>query len=534
MPFDPVSVVGYFSTAMGLLSFIVSSIENVDKRVHEYTYCKAHWLHYYNSVQTSIQLYRGWTRIWCDGDRPYLEDTYKYFWDKEGFTNVCRRVDVIKSCFAEVDDLISNGSGAIIYDSNAPKPSTTDWEIWRLMMSRIKRSGPDFRMETNFGYRICFALYKSPALKTAIDRLKDAIDDLYAYSASAFWNLQDEPNLRKDIDVAMLERLNALNTRVKEWSKFMCELYHIRIETLWTLVLRAPDVQGSPMCLETDSDIEINFVNEKEILSGYYSARVVVIRYPEDLSICSCLEQGVQATSLSRSELEPVMKGVAFRFVLNKISESTLEHQKILRLTTRLERAEAAVGLVNWVILLWNTPWVAEVCTCSIHSAFYTDKMCHFTLGWTEECHVGPQCIALNYKERKYLHLGVALAEFAVGAPLTMIEEPQRTFRLGSKPMSPLDLLRDVQRHTSFQYRTAVEYCFKMDCKTTLGAFRPENLERNTNSILKPVQQYFDDLKEHQQTQENRQWLKSILMTEQPFRRQARTLKSNVQNMEIE
>ncbi|KAN0072655.1 hypothetical protein V8E54_009584 [Elaphomyces granulatus] len=75
MPFDPVSVIGYLSTAAGLLSFIVSSIEDVDKPMHEYTYCKAHWLHYRNSVQTSIQLYRGWARIRCDGDRPYSEDT---------------------------------------------------------------------------------------------------------------------------------------------------------------------------------------------------------------------------------------------------------------------------------------------------------------------------------------------------------------------------------------------------------------------------------------------------------------------------
>src|ERR1700719_4154159 len=161
MPFDPVSVVGYFSTAIGLLSFIVGSIENVDKRVHEYRYCKAHWLHYHNSVQTSIQLYRGWARIWCDGDRPYSEDTYKYFWGKKGFTDVCLRVDVIKSCFAEVDDLISNGSGAITYNYSATKPSTTDWEIWRSMTSRIKRYGFDGEMKTNFVYRICFALYKS-------------------------------------------------------------------------------------------------------------------------------------------------------------------------------------------------------------------------------------------------------------------------------------------------------------------------------------------------------------------------------------
>jgi hypothetical protein len=80
-------------------------------------------------------------------------------------THICLRANVIKSCFAKVDDLISNGSGAIGYDPNAPKPSTADWEVWKLMASRIKRSGPDFKTNHNLMCRVIVTMYIDKPLK---------------------------------------------------------------------------------------------------------------------------------------------------------------------------------------------------------------------------------------------------------------------------------------------------------------------------------------------------------------------------------
>jgi hypothetical protein len=109
MPFDPLSIVGYVGTAAGLLSFIAGTIENVDKRVRDYRGCATRILQLHHCVEISFEYYRGWTRLWCEGDRPYSEDTYIYFWGEDGLYKVCQRLDVVRQCFSEVSDILSNG-----------------------------------------------------------------------------------------------------------------------------------------------------------------------------------------------------------------------------------------------------------------------------------------------------------------------------------------------------------------------------------------------------------------------------------------
>lgn len=110
MPFDPFSIIGCIGTAAGLLSFVASTIENIDKRKRDYRQCRNRLRLYHHSVEISAQYYKGWIRIWCEGGHPYSEEMYKYFWGEDGFAKVCQRVDVVKDCFSDISDLLSDPS----------------------------------------------------------------------------------------------------------------------------------------------------------------------------------------------------------------------------------------------------------------------------------------------------------------------------------------------------------------------------------------------------------------------------------------
>jgi hypothetical protein len=370
-----------------------------------------------------------------------------------------------------------------------------DLNQWYDVAATVKRGeNIDYNdFSPDWSYKICFALYKNAALKTAVDALEKAVNQLCAYSVAVFWVLQEEANLKKEVNESLVRRLNDLRGRVEEWSEFMSDLHRLNttaVETQWALALRLPDAQGCPECLITDSDIEINFIISRKVLNEHLWADVIVIRYPTDYGVCNSAspfaEQIPESYEVGISY--PNTRATAFRCILNEISRCVINTQRERQLATRLERAEAALGLANWVILLWNTPWIPEICTCAIYSTIHSDNKCHFTLHWKETNHVQPQCVIESFGARRYLHLGIALAEFAIGLPITLNDTSQLDdlFCLDTEPRSLVDLLREVGRKTSHGYRCAVEYCFKMDEKSLTKVFRPENMERDNDNILKP------------------------------------------------
>jgi hypothetical protein len=42
------------------------------------------------------------------------------------------------------------------------------------------------------------------------------------------------------------------------------------------------------------------------------------------------------------------------------------QHQRKLQRSWELERAEAALSLITWTLLLWNTPWTRCICTARL------------------------------------------------------------------------------------------------------------------------------------------------------------------------
>jgi len=102
MVFDPVSVVGYVSTAAGFVSFLASTISVLEKRVRDYKDCGKQ-LRWYKTRLESCRLFlNAWQMLWCHGRQPYTDEEYEYFWSLEGFREMQEKIEIIE---LEINDI---------------------------------------------------------------------------------------------------------------------------------------------------------------------------------------------------------------------------------------------------------------------------------------------------------------------------------------------------------------------------------------------------------------------------------------------
>ncbi|KAF5982453.1 hypothetical protein FBULB1_4301 [Fusarium bulbicola] len=506
MPFDPLTVIGIIGLATGLLSFVASTVENIDKRIRDYQQCRSRLIHYRHEVELAQCYYRVWLRIWCDGDKLYPEETYEYFWGEGGYAAICERLDNVRDCSLSVQSLLrftlaEQGLDSLLLKGSINKP--------KLVLS-TGRTASGGERSVDWKKKVCFALYENTRLKNAVEQLKDSVQNLSSYSAAIFWELQDQTNLSKEPDSELIDQLSMLKTRVEEWSEFMEKVYlkQANGEGSWAMTLRLPDGEGSPKSLISDSDIKVDFVVERKVLKTQTFVEEGVVWYPEEpntgrycspstasLEVPGCYNQG------------PILeyRPVPFRHILERISQSCIQMDDGPLHATRLERCRGALGLANWAVLLWNTSWSSNICTCSIRSTFGADDNCRFTLHWKDNNHIFPQCVMTINQTWKYYLLGVALAELATGVPLKY-DDVAKAVHGGPKTEQFTNFQRTVERKTCNEYRKAVEYCFKMAGNSTTNTFRPEQLQRHTSQVVEPIERYYEQLTSHDETQKGRKW----------------------------
>ncbi|RBA22421.1 hypothetical protein FPRO05_00768 [Fusarium proliferatum] len=506
MPFDPVTVIGIIGLTTGLLSFVASTVENIDKRIKDYQQCRSRLIHHRHEVELTQCYYRVWLRIWCDGDKLYPEDTYKYFWGESGYAAICERLDIVRDCSLEVQSLLHISLTEQGFDSSLLNGSINKWKP----TTSTGRTTSGGEGHVDWRKKICFAIYENTRLKNAVEQLKDSVQHLSSYSAAIFWELQDQTNLTKEPDSELIEQLSILKRRVEDWSEFMEKVFlkQANGEASWAVTLRLPDGRGSPKSLISDSDIKVDFVVERKVLKTHTFVSEDAVWYPEAPNTWEyCSPSTVSSGAPGDYDLVPELeyRPVPFRHILERVSQSCIQqHDQSLR-ATRLERCRGALGLANWAVLLWNTSWSSNICTCSIRATFGADDNCRFTLHWKDNIHISPQCVMTVKQTRKYYLLGVALAELAIGVPLKY-DDVAKAVNGGPKSEQFTMLQRSVERQTCNEYRKAVEYCFKMARNSTTNIFRPEQLQRHTSQVIKPIEGYYEQLTSHDETQKGRKW----------------------------
>ncbi|KAH8904812.1 hypothetical protein BR93DRAFT_930238 [Coniochaeta sp. PMI_546] len=483
MVFDPLSIIGYVGTAAGLVGFLVSTVTRLEqyKRDFQGAASKLRW---YEIRLTSIDgELTAWGRLWCGG---YSEDDYEYFWTPGGFASVR---DIMSLIHHEINEI-----GLLIYrcgmegdDKLTDDCTDQDWGRWKLHLAHLRRIQNTYSPRTDLISRIFFSSFRGANLEERLTRLEKMVSLLKTDSQRMLLDIQFRPTASHTVNGDVLQRVMDRKDWLDEHEAILARLYTLSERWGdWSLVLRLPDEQGRASSIDDGNGIKVEFDVQSTSKSGQRMRELGIIefypsRFARDNPAITVWYQ--QMTRVAKLRLPTREDYFVARFTLLRRREPDL----------RRRLAEAAIGLVNWTMLLWNTPWTEGICSCRLRFIRYQQDndadITVATFAATTTCMKTAQVHVSN----KSLSMGISLAELALRQQVIVhLDESGRLrFSLDGKAVTETELLDRVKMKNGPGYRSAVWYCFKHSKELACGeGFRPHDIIAFEENVIKRLETY--------------------------------------------
>lgn len=150
MPIDPVSVVGYVSTAASLISFLANTVSRLEKLKRDYTESAKLLAWYREKFDTCNTALYVWHSTYCGLTRTWTEKQFVDIWGAEDFASVQSRLLGITSEINYVVTLLYSGSGLDLDPSSGDSrlPTAKDRQSWETRFQHWKSD----TKTTNFQY----------------------------------------------------------------------------------------------------------------------------------------------------------------------------------------------------------------------------------------------------------------------------------------------------------------------------------------------------------------------------------------------
>ena len=537
--FDPFSALGAIGTTAGLLGFLCSTIRNLDATGEDFREYSSRLQHRKFELQSCEKLLSDWVNSWCRDEygEPYPDQAYRCFWGSPGYEQICDRLDSICKEVEEIRALLSQGPcrgetaehKATSYqpsDHFRTPPNKSEWrEFWSHHVSALSKELSELRTDTSrtrstppasLTKRVGFAIYRSRRFKDRVKSLRRLTQHLKEYSQFLFWYTQDDKagTISREVMPNMLWHRNDVRVELEKLSVFMNRLHQALDGKLdhWNLLLRVPDQKGRPDSLNRRAEIALDYIVGEPHSLNPGSARYLVRVSTHNSSTISIPSVGQLNRTYIQGEpssAEPinVRQSLTLKEELVGISSPQID-QRLLEWTegqhSTLYRAQTAVGLVNWTILLWNSPWTSALCTCRLRLLSTSDQdvypilqtvpihMTSCTLKRTSTRSYRSELEANLFTKdnRRLLLLGLSLAELATLQPMRVTDasDLQPRFRLPDGSLIDLaQLLSDVrQKSNSYEYEEAVRACFSFDRIALTRPLLPQDVDRYSLKILQP------------------------------------------------
>jgi hypothetical protein len=495
MPFDPVSIIGYVGTTAGLISFATNTIGKIDKQIRDYQECRRLLWWYRGQMGSIIMTLKSWQMLWCMGSRAYADETYRHWWNDDGLYEISQKLEDIKFENDAIGLLLYPGLAKTISEADqrtlvAPDHyegtlavSASVWSHWE----KFLRSAESKDLNANWFEKLRFTVLNNLNLEERIQRLRNRVKDLQDYSTEMYWLVQDtigDPGtiLKGDLAKSAIQ---------KEWTDDLVE----RMEKLhiacrgsgntWSLVLSMPDEEGGPISIENESDIRFEFdVSRSETSKRQELGGVGIVSV-----LHSDLNDSMIQTLAYNSF--PAKKAISRSGLLRQILFSESTSTSRVRKMSAMDRAITAFGLVNWMMLLWNTPWTFNLCSCGIRYAYLDRERKNWNPIFTSHNtrHVSPHCHDDHIKDRKFLLMAVTLAELGLSKPVGVTVDDDReevTFTVDGRGTSRRALLQELGRECSDSYRKVVQYCLACNSRSPWKLLRMRDYIAYKENIIDP------------------------------------------------
>ncbi|KAL9116556.1 MAG: hypothetical protein Q9187_006919 [Circinaria calcarea] len=380
----------------------------------------------------------------------------------------------------------------------------------------------------NFLNKIAFALAKNTKLREELTRLESLTKGL-THSSRVLLRVRQGAEIDKNPTQKEPQLLDKVKVMVDGFSEFANNLYSFQNQALgnhdWGLELRMPDPDGDATQTNCLASISVDFLIQCRCICNLWTAQRFRIEYRtqhssqpnetpaqigqmmlDQLRICTRSPQIPNQKQQFAILEAPVSQGPPTRKLLG-VSTSHTARRKALE----EERSVVALGLVNWMFLLWNTPWTSNPCTCKLRRTKLKSSRGQYILESCISSHTHPLCIAEDACEPKLLLLGRMLAELALGIPLGIgrAEDGQAIFFKDNGTLTQAELLQCLRRTVgNVGIVQAIQYCLDT---VDLGVdVRVERLHEHAESALRPIQDDHLVIQKHIESQKGRRWRRNI------------------------
>lgn len=481
-------VVSAFGLTTGVINILLSTITAIEQRrreLREYNERLRVYKRRLDLVQISIE---AWKAVWGG----FSDTTYRYFWTEEGFDEMDQWLRDLKKLTLDFESELEE----------SPRPK---WSLRQLLGQSEETN------ETRISPRIAFALYKNNKLRDMIDSLELQVRQLDEFTAKHYQKQQKGKRPERPTH-AELNRSENLRVFMERFSQF-AECLHEFQKTLkntreWALELRFPDNKGSMIQWDRMEEIDLDFSLHVQGNGSVWSSKRIRIRYMSTTDPATIFNQIIAAIGEGFHEKD-------FVSLLNPSRRRSLPYNEIFSRGLLVDddiykawdedRANLTFGFVNWVILFWNTPLLAQPCCCGLrfHDLNGSERQHIFTI--SEQYHF---CYDSIPTQRKLLMLGSVLIELTLamhvkiklekggdGISYDLMQKSRTKYVFYLKESGnnswnrvtlPFILQKISQKcYNSVQITNAIGYCFE-NASDDISGFNPFFIAHYVEEILKP------------------------------------------------
>ena len=481
---------------MGTLGCIVNTISKVDEKVKDIHECKSRLRSFNWQLEDAYLELRVWHSIWI-GKKAFPRDTYVHFWGIEGLDDIQSRVGGITELSDEIKVLLRRPG----INETGKSLSHSELKVWHDLID------PDVAELPSWGYldhskarlvhKIGFTLFHNASLLEKIGRLKSHVEGLRDYAQKTF-RLKQQTDPNQKVTPPELRHTSDLKIFVDRISTFASLLYQSRLPSSrleWAIELGPPDA-GYALDLWSEVDrMYIDFMVRDTALDVETRASRVRISVEENPVKTRFIVQRVHNVVLSHGEHLPDFHRLFS--LLEKPARRSRPLRKMLtegvfsgkdRKSFEVERANLIYGLGHWMLLLWNTPWSRDLCTCGIRCTLLADTHTRHSFSPNpQRSHRYPVCHPSKLAENRFILLGIALAEIALALPISVIQEQEdTTYVVGEERVSQKRLLGMLREKFGRNTITkAISYCLDLHT-ANLGDSLAYHFDKYCENVVSP------------------------------------------------
>ena len=498
--FGPFSALAALGFTTGTLGFIVSTIPKINEDIRGYRGYQRSVRSFSGRLDVAYLDLRAWIAIWV-GKEAFSNAFYIHLWSLDGLADVKSRLNDIFEESKEIEKLLYQPR-----DNWGDLQADSELREWQdILNDRSVVEILPLQQKESIIRKMIFALLRNDTLKEKIDGLEKSVDGLRKITQLKFRLMHDGDPGSKVTNPEL--RLQSLQHCFDLITGFGNSLYRYLADFStfeWALELNPPGADHAlnlwfkdPKMIEMYIDVIVTPIARM----GHIKARRLRIDLEKATLQMGLLEQRIEEVFRGHDGPEcnsehnrifdllenPIKRSRALKKMLTDGIFSG-EHRKYFE----VERADLIYGLGHWMVLLWNTPWFSDLCTCGIRcNDLANANTRHSFLPRPGAGHMDrdSDCHPSGLAENRFELLGVRLAEIALALPISVDVNGYdiRSYVIKGESVSRERLLGMLKRQFGLNTITkAVSYCLGPDLAVRKDRLHPDHLEQYCRNIIVP------------------------------------------------